>query len=100
MAIKEEPVISRRSAHSSRDQRVTGKASRRLITPKVVGSNPTPATTASPRDQTGPGGFVLPPDSADPAYSPRSLRIRELGRPSGALRSPERTRNFQVVARD
>ena len=47
MAIKEELVIARRSAHSSRDQRVTGTALRRLITQRsLVQIQPFPATLA------------------------------------------------------
>src|SRR5438034_5873797 len=58
-----------------------------------------PATTASPRDQTGPGGFALPPRPRRlrqlSAFSPRS------GTPtaSGARRPRECARNLRGAAR-
>jgi hypothetical protein len=48
-AMRKGPAVARRSAHSLREQRVTGKASRRLITQSVLGSNPAFGTKLATR---------------------------------------------------
>ena len=60
---------------------------------KVVGSNPTPATTFTPPDQHTGGGFRLWPAAPDPALCPHSVQ-KSLDKIGARRPRYDRTRNM------